>query len=402
MKRAALEVHAGRERAGRLTRSAVHDLEFLFGYSSEAPARSAVSLTMPVVPDQYDSSNTVHPVFEMSLPEGALRERLTRDFGKAIPRFDDLDLLGIVGASQIGRLRYAPPGDALPEVPAQSVRALLAYEGADDLMESLLERYARLSGVSGMQPKVLVRDADPVERITHRDTTHIVKSFDPRAYPELAANEFFCMRAAGLCGLPVPRVRLSTDRRVLVVERFDLGPGGDYLGFEDFCVLNGLRSSGRYDSSYETIARRITQFVSPERTPQALEQLFVMVALSCALGNGDAHLKNFGVLYADPESEVWFAPAFDIVCTRAYQPRDSLALTLAGSKAFPDRTTLIRFARLACRLQERRARSTIDRVLDAVHSVRREILRFARGHPDFRPAAKVLSRLLAEQGDALR
>ena len=43
---------------------------------------------------------------EMNLPEGPLRERLRVQFAKTIPEFDDLDLLQIVGTSQIGRLRY--------------------------------------------------------------------------------------------------------------------------------------------------------------------------------------------------------------------------------------------------------------------------------------------------------
>lgn len=297
MKSGALDVHVGNKRAGSLTRGAVRDAEFLFDYVTGTAANYAVSLTMPVVPDQYDSMNTVHPIFEMSLPEGALRERLQRAFGKTVPSFDDLDLLGIVGGSQIGRLRYTNPDEALPAIPAQSARELLTYRGTADLMEDLLRRFATSSGVSGMQPKVLIRDADSLPRLTHRDTTHIVKMFDSRTYPELAANEYFCMRAAALSGLPVPTVQLSENRKVLVVERFDLGPDGRYLGFEDFCVLNALRAAGRYDSSYELIARRITQFVSPAHLPDALGNFFLMVALSCAIGNGDAHLKNFGVLY---------------------------------------------------------------------------------------------------------
>ncbi len=326
-----------------------------------------------------------------------MRERLQRAFGKTIPGFDDLDLLGIVGTSQIGRLRYANPGQPLLAVPAQSTKELLTYRGTADLMEDLLQRFATTSGVSGMQPKVLIRDADALPRLTHRDTTHIVKMFDPRAYPELAANEFFCMRAAAFCGLPVPTVQLSANRRVLVVERFDLGPDGHYLGFEDFCVLNALRAAGRYDASYELIARRITQFISPKHLPEALENFFLMVALSCAIGNGDAHLKNFGVLYRDPESSVWLAPAFDIVSTRVYAPRDSMALTMQESKAFPTRAILLGFARAGCYLSLRRAQGLLDQVLSAVAKARREIRRFARAHPDFATAATTLTNVFDQQ-----
>lgn len=402
MKSGALDIYVGAARAGSLARSAVRDAEFLFDYATGTAASYAASLTMPVVPDQYDSMNTVHPIFEMSLPEGALRERLQRAFGKTVPNFDDLDLLGVVGGSQIGRLRYTNSGEVLPTIPTQSARDLLTYRGTADLMEELLRRFATSSGVSGMQPKVLIRDADSLPRLTHRDTTHIVKMFDPRAYLELAANEFFCMRAAAHCGLPVPVVQLSDNRQVLLVERFDLGPDGRYLGFEDFCVLNALRASGRYDSSYEMIARRITQFVSPKHLPEALEQFFLMFALSCALGNGDAHLKNFGVLYADPEAMVWLAPAFDIVSTRVYAPRDSMALTMNATKAFPTRAVLLGFARNSCHLSLRRAAGLLDQVFDAVMKTRREIRRFARAHSDFAQAATTLTNVFDQQAALLQ
>jgi serine/threonine-protein kinase HipA len=111
---------------GNLARSDIHEGEFLFGYMAECPPADAVSLTMPVVRDQYDSMNTVHPVFEMDLPEGALLEKLRLRFAKAIPDFDDLALLEIVGQSQIGRLRFTGAGAALPVPAAQSISKLLA------------------------------------------------------------------------------------------------------------------------------------------------------------------------------------------------------------------------------------------------------------------------------------
>jgi HipA-like protein len=109
----AIDVYCAREPAGTLARSDIHAGEFLFEYASSCPKKNAVSLTMPVVRDQYDSMNTVPPIFEMNLPEGALLEKLRLRFAKAIPNFDDLHLLEIVGQSQIGRLRYARTGTEL-------------------------------------------------------------------------------------------------------------------------------------------------------------------------------------------------------------------------------------------------------------------------------------------------
>ena len=388
-----LDVHAGRRLAGTLARSQIEEDGYLFGYAPDCPDEDAVSLTMPVVRDQYDSMNGLLPIFEMNLPEGALLERLRTQFAKLIPNFDSLDLLAIVGQSQIGRLRYAASGRAPVDIPEQNLSDLLTYAGAEDLFADLFRRYAEYSGISGIQPKVLLREAGaPLPRLSHRAATHIVKSFDPTEYPELAANEYFCTRAAQHAGIAVPSLQLSDNRRILVVERFDLRSDGRYLGCEDFCVLNGLRAHGRYSGSYEGIAQRITQFVSLENQKEALEQLFATVALSCAIGNGDAHLKNFAVLYENPEAPTRLAPSYDLVCTTPYQPRDVLALSLGDSKSFPDRKRLAAFGQTACNLSRARTLELLGRVVAGVKLGIKDLRRYSKEHADFAPAG---ARLIA-------
>jgi len=344
-----VSVFASGALAGDIVRSDVEQDGFLFTYVRDCPSNCAVSLTMPVTRDPYDSMGTILPIFEMNLPEGALREKLERMFSKVVPNFDALSMLAIIGKSQIGRLRTTQGGAALEDVPTQSVRDLLAYAGAEDLFNDLLNRFAQYSGISGMQPKVLIRDDSKLDRLTDKGATHIVKSFDPREYPELAANEFFCMQASRHAGLPTASVQLSANRMMLVVERFDLADG-QYMGFEDFCVLKGVRAEGRYDSSYEELARRTRQFVSPQHHAHAMSQYFGMVVLACLIKNGDAHLKNFGVLYQGPDEAVRLAPVYDMLSTQPYNPRDILALALNGTKQYPTRHALLQFGRQACGL----------------------------------------------------
>jgi serine/threonine-protein kinase HipA len=388
-----LDVYAGENLTGTLGRSGIEQESYLFGYADGTADQDAVSLTMPVIRDQYDSMNGLLPIFEMNLPEGPLLERLRNQFAKIIPQFDSLDLLAIVGQSQIGRLRYSVSGTTPIAIPDQNLSQLLAYAGAEDLFADLLRQYAEHSGISGIQPKVLVRDAQsPLPRLSHRAATHIVKSFDPREFPELAANEFFCTRAAMHAGIKVPALRLSDNRRILISERFDLQVNGRYEGCEDFCVLNGLRAHGRYDGSYEGVAQRIAQFVSIENQRHAFEQFFATVALSCAIGNGDAHLKNFAVLYEHPESAVRLAPAFDLVCTTLYYARDVLALTLGDSKSFPDRKRLIRFAHSSCGVGAARTTELLNNVMTGIKRAIQDLRRYIKKHTDFEgPAGKLIA-----------
>ncbi len=97
------------------------------------------------------------PIFEMNLPEGAHRQQLRLRFAKAIPEFDDLDPLRIVGTSQVGRLRHALQEPMVEDFSTQDLAEILTFEGSADLFAHLLERFATYSGISGMQLELLVR-----------------------------------------------------------------------------------------------------------------------------------------------------------------------------------------------------------------------------------------------------
>jgi serine/threonine-protein kinase HipA len=398
VKKPQLHVFVGHVHTGALVRSDVEEDTILFGYRDGAPPENAVSLTMPIRADQYDSMAGLLPVFEMNLPEGALKERLRLQFAKTIPEFDDLDLLQIVGASQIGRLRYSLSPQLNEAVPTQDLAEVLTYRGGADLFAHLLERFATHSGISGIQPKVLVREIKAPGKVTHLGATHIVKSFDPAEFPELAANEFICTTGAAAAGIDTARVQLSANRRLLVVDRFDLLADGAYLGTEDFCVLDGRRAHGRYDGSYEGIAKRMTSFISPQALGRAREQYALMVAYACTIGNGDAHLKNFSVLYRHTEGQVDFAPAYDLISTVPYIPRDSLALTMDGSKEFPERARLLKFVRQSTGKTQKAASELLDQVREGAGVAIKRATEYGRKHKD---AGRFVARIVQVMKDGL-
>src|SRR5580692_4852583 len=154
--------------------------------STVAPER-AVSVTMPVRLESWSMPFGLLPIFEMNLPEGALRERLRLAFAKATGTFDELDLLAVVGRSQVGRLRFTGDKEHLHEdVPFQSVDEILERRRGGDLFRYLLEKFASFSGISGVQPKILVRDEkafaadhkDARLSQSYRGATHIVKFWE--------------------------------------------------------------------------------------------------------------------------------------------------------------------------------------------------------------------------------
>lgn len=365
-----------------------------FVYEPGAASERAVSVTMPVRLASWDTAYGVAPIFEMNLPEGALRERLRMAFAKATGTFDDLDMLSIVGRSQLGRIRFTAVDAVLDEeVPFQSVDEIVSSRRGGELYRYLIEKFAVYSGISGVQPKVLVRDegelsggwdAKRVLSPSFRGATHIVKFWDLGEFPELAANEFFCLKAAQHCGLPVPPHRLADDGRALVVERFDLRADRSYRGFEDFCVLNARRTEEKYRGSYETaVMKRFQQFARSEALLEESMRLFALIALNCAIRNGDAHLKNFGILYDDVEGDAHLAPVYDLVTTAVYLPQDRMALTLNGSNQWPSAKDLIQFGERRSLGTQRTIVKILEQIADALTDTARQVEAYAKEHPEF-------------------
>ncbi|MFM7804544.1 MAG: HipA domain-containing protein, partial [Verrucomicrobiota bacterium] len=108
-------------------------------------------------------------------------------------------------------------------------------------------------------------------------------------------------------------------------------------------------------------------------TAPELARFFRALVLSVAVRNGDAHRKNFGVVYDDVTGWVTLAPTFDIVTTTAYLPDDTLALMLDGTKRWPDAKRLVRLARQRCLLTEKAARQIMAEVAEAVAQVSRDL-----------------------------
>jgi len=375
-----------------------------FVYLPKAAAERAVSVSMPVRLSSWDIPFGLLPIFEMNLPEGVLRERLRLAFAKATGTFDDFDLLSIVGRSQVGRIRYTGETEQLHEdVPFQSVDEILARRRDGDLFRYLLDKFASFSGISGVQPKVLVRDEeasaalkDSKPRFSQgcQGATHIVKFWEPNEYPQLAANEHFCLTVARKCGLEVPSYRLAEDGMALVIDRFDLRPDGTYRGYEDFCVLNARRTDEKYRGSYETsIMKRFQEFANSVHVNEDLERLFTLIALNCALRNGDAHLKNFGIVYDHVLGEARLAPAYDLVTTSAYLPQDCMALTLNGSTRWPGSKELRRLGETRMGGTPSRIKQILERVGDAVSHTTAEVRAYAKQNSDF---AEVGERMLEE------
>ncbi|MEZ5435357.1 MAG: type II toxin-antitoxin system HipA family toxin [Pseudomonadales bacterium] len=335
----------------------------VFRYHSSVNAEDFVSLTMPVRGRDYVHDH-LFPLFEMHLPEGYLLSVIKRHFSK-LATTDDFGLLKLLAPSVEGRLSYASsqlPFDTL------SLDELLQATGERTLFDELVTRFALRSPLSGVQPKVL---AHLQGKAALQLGSYIVKAWGTD-YPQLALNEYWCMRVLQAAKIPVPEFYLSSDAALFVMKRFDLTADGCALGFEDMCVLQARQRDDKYAGSYEQVAKTIKTFVAPATKAAALAQYFKMIVLNQLLQNGDAHLKNFGLVYEGVDS-VCLAPAYDVVSTTAYLQNDLSALTMMGSRKWWTRKHLLQFGASACDLTLKEASVLYDDCLQAIAQIESEV-----------------------------
>lgn len=388
--------------AGQLLKTSTYE----FRYRDATPEQPAVALLMPAKAQLTWQDGDLFAPMDQNLPEGDLFMRIRQLFPKR--PMTPMHLLALVGHNGIGRLGYRQPG--APErapPPAMGKDALLKTRYSAEVFDDLVAAYLSTgAGIAGMQPKIMVPD-----RPTVPIPSLIVKAASP-AYPGLCANEFLCLSAARSAGIAVPGFALSDDGQMLVLDRFDMVTQADgrteRLGFEDIAALAGLRvrdvlSDRKYQGSYQRVAELLRQLGLPGDN---LHRFFAQVAFSVMVRNGDAHLKNFGVLYRGTH-DIWLAPMFDVVTTAIYtytrypggpELEDrTLALKLfAGrhqTRTYPTREELLDFGRRICGV------SQPARVLEAIAHALSDTLTQARG--DDRVPRPLLDKMSAAWAEGL-
>jgi len=335
--------------------------EYIYSYSSENK-NDFISLTMPVRQKDYIHTK-LQPIFEMHLPEGYLLSIIKKHFSK-FTKTDDYGLLKLIAPSVHARVTYKsvePKSDYL------SLDELV-HPKTENLFDELVSRFALRSALSGVQPKVLAAVQD---KATLKVDDYIVKSWGEE-YKELALNEYYCMKILKESGVKVPEFYISDDEKLFIMKRFDKQEDGSYLGFEDMCVLMAKQRDDKYEGSCEQIVKTIKTFVSPPHKRVSLENFFKMTVINYLVQNGDAHLKNFGLVY-DGIEDISLAPAYDVVCTTAYIKNDIPALHLLGSKKWWDKKYLLRFGVESCELSKSKAQELFDTCHNSLLKIADEI-----------------------------
>ena len=350
------------------------DFRSVLTYHASTPSDAFVSLTMPVRTESYVWDDTLHPVFQMNLPEGYLLQVLQEQLGPQITA-SPMALLSVIGRNMVGRTQVAAAGAKLDE-PTQPVEVaeLLQGDNSEEAFAELVRQHAA-SGVSGVVPKFLDTQSEDVGRgAVHKKTTllthrHIIKGSTGRL-PYVTLNEHLCMQVAARV-LPTARTELSQDGNALVVHRFDVNDNGQLrLGMEDFCALLGLRPAAKYETTWERVARAVRDHVPGATQLETFRQLATTLLLTYALRNADCHAKNLALLYTS-RADVHLSPAYDMITTVAYPgyQQNPPGISFMGKKTWSPGKSLGKFIAATFGVSVKAQVEIVEAISDAVSDI---------------------------------
>ena len=272
--------------------------------------------------------------FENILPEGPALERMAALAG--VRPMDTYGVLAAFGRDCAGAIMVLPDGDRpggnegsgySPMTPGDLQRVIGAL-GVIPLAAAP-ERGFRPS-LAGFQRKALLgRAGDGTWQFPSGDapSTWILKPDGPHA---MAANEATCLRLAAACGLPVPEAELLdvAGVPVLAVKRYDRrdAPAGDIpvrVHQEDGCQATATPPGLKYQEQGGPALRDLADVIRNFGDPRDVTGLLRRTTFNMAVGNADAHAKNFSILHEPDGPTVRLAPLYDVLSTVALELTDS-------------------------------------------------------------------------------
>jgi serine/threonine-protein kinase HipA len=272
--------------------------------------------------------------FENMLPEGPALERMAALAG--VRPADTYGMLAAFGRDCAGAIMVLPDGNRpggnadsgySPMTPGDLQRVIGALDVAP--LGAAPERGFRPS-LAGFQRKALLGRADDgTWQLPSGDapSTWILKPDGPHA---MAANEATCLRLAAACGLPVPEAELLdvAGLPLLAVKRYDRRdtPAGGIpvrVHQEDGCQATARPPGLKYEEQGGPALRDLADVIRNFGDPRDVASLLRRTTFNMAVGNADAHAKNFSVLHESDGPAARLAPLYDVLSTIAFEPTDS-------------------------------------------------------------------------------
>jgi len=357
--------------------------DYLIDYQN-LEIQHSIALSLPNTKKFYTYAHRFPPFLETFLPEGYLYEIFKNLLTKEYGRIDDYLIFSKLAPNIQSRMTFESDFSTL-DFDFLNIEHIVENDSSDTFRR-LLDIFLDKNAISGVQPKTvaLLKDKE-----TLRIREYIIKTWGEE-YPHLAENEYFCLKACERAGIDIPHITLSKNKRFLIVENFIFQEKEileretleeEILGFEEILSLQDKNKENKYNGSYEQIAKSIYQFSTQKK--ESLVMYYKIIVMNYLLKNGDAHLKNFGLLFNDDFSRIWLSPAYDVVNTTSYIFQDKPALMMQGKKVWMGREALITFGMKHCLLTQKEAANFYKQCTDALVESIAEIEGYMVDNPAF-------------------
>lgn len=299
-----------------------------FSYSAEyiqLPDAEPLAFTLPLSETPY-SSGSVVSFFSNLLPDESVRVRIAEILGVSPENI--FGLLKEIGEDCAGAVALFSP-ERKPTSITEPIFTPLSEDEAHNVLSNLVDRPLNvgaedfhISG-AGAQDKLVASVQKGIIYLPLKGTpsTHIIKPGISR-FPESVFNELYCMKLAKACGLDTADCDVLYIKGIpyYVTERYDRSKNGEIwtrLHQEDFCQLLGYEPSIKYESEGGPKLLQCFELLRNLELPASDTIEFLdRIIFIFLTGNGDAHAKNFSVIYRGGRPRL--APAYDLLSTVVY------------------------------------------------------------------------------------
>jgi serine/threonine-protein kinase HipA len=279
----------------------------------------------------------LHPTLSNLLPEGALRELIAQSLKVHVD--NEFPFLSCLGRDLPGALL------AVPMEPEDVPESVLSTHGRVKAVKFAGVNSENRFSLAGIQMKFSLKERDGRYNLTPSGELGdwIIKTPSTR-HPFVPLNEFTAMSLAAASGVEIPEIKLvelgkldnlppinlPNEKLAFAIRRYDRD-GNRRIHAEDFAQVLVQYPHNKYSSgNYENIGKIVYEY-SGDGLADA-QQLARRLLVNILLANGDAHLKNWSLLYPD-QITPRLSPAYDIVVTSVFiNGETKFALNLGKTK----------------------------------------------------------------------
>jgi len=279
----------------------------------------------------------LHPLLSNLLPEGAMREMITQ--GLKVHIDNEFYIMSYLGGDLPGALVADPMNpDDVPELGIANYRKVRLVKFDRIISENKFS-------LAGVQIKFSMKKQDGRYNLSKGNVLGdwIIKTPSTK-HNDVPLNEYTGMSLASLVGVDIPEIKLvelnkldnlpdiklPDETMAFAIKRFDRD-NNIRVHMEDFAQVLVKYPQEKYNStSYEQIGKVIYEYSNDGLAD--IQQFARRLLVNILLANGDAHLKNWTLIYTD-KINPRLSPAYDILTTSVYIKNErQYALNLGKTK----------------------------------------------------------------------